>query len=421
MLRKDLLKEVIMDQRSTILGKDPGIPRHALDRISQLLELPHVVVISGVRRCGKSTLLRQIIKEHYADEDFFYINFEDERLRDFDASQFNDLYEAQLSLLGKKSVFMVDEIQNVDGFEAFVRRFQDMGFKFFITGSNANLLSRELGTKLTGRHVRVDLQPFSFKEFLDMMGVDHDDGAKFHTESRMKIRNAFDEYLEKGGMPEFLRYGDQEILLRTYEDIILKDIIVRYGLENVKMVKDLYGYLISNLTNLFSFNSLKRTIGAGSTTTVQNYIHHLEEANFCTILQKYDHSIKKQMVASKKFYLTDHSFVRPVSTRLTRDRGKVLENIVFSHIRSRGEPFYYQNGGECDFIIVDRNEVVMAVQVTWEMNETTKEREVDGLFKAISEFDLDEGTIVTYDQNAEMAMDGKKINVVPAWKWLISY
>lgn len=420
MVQRELLKEVIMDQRSTILEKDPGIPRHAMSRISQLTELPHVVVISGVRRCGKSTLLRQIIKEHYADEEFFYINFEDERLRDFDASRFNDIYEAQLSLFGKLRVFMVDEIQNVDGFESFVRRFQDMGFKFFITGSNANLLSRELGTKLTGRHVRVDLQPFSFKEVLDMMGIDHDDKAIYHTESRMDICKAFDEYLEKGGMPEFLRYGDQEILLRIYEDIVLKDIVVRYELENVKMVKDLYGYLISNLTNRFSFNSLKKTIGAGSTTTIQNYIHYLEGANFCTILLKYDRSIKKQIVASKKFYLTDHGFVRPVSTRLTRDRGKVLENIVFSHIRSRGEPFFYEDSGECDFIIVDKNQVIMALQVTWEMNETTRKREIGGLLKAISEFDLDEGVIVTYDQEEEIEVDGKNINVVPAWKWLLS-
>lgn len=417
MTDRELLKEVITDQRLTMLGKDPGVRRGVMKRVSEVVHLPHVIVISGIRRCGKSTLLRQIINEHYNEDDFFYLNFEDERLRDFGSNDFNDLYEAQLSLYGKRSVFMIDEIQNVDGFETFIRRFQEQGMKFFITGSNANLLSRELGTKLTGRYLRIDLGPFSFTEMLDLNGIPHSEETMYQTESKVILENCFDDYLENGGMPEYLKFKDQEILLRIYEDIVLKDIVVRYGLESTRMVRDLYGYLISNLTNRFSYNSLRRTIGAGSTVTIQNWVHYLEEANFCNILEKYDRRIRKQIVSQKKFYLADHGFLRPVSTRLTRDHGKVLENVVFNHLKRNGDIFYFEGGNECDLIIVKGNEVVGAYQVTYELAKENRKRETEGLLDAMNEFGLCEGWIVTHHQEEEIDIDGMNIHVIPAWKW----
>lgn len=419
MANKELLKEVMSDQRTAIIEKEVGIPRAVMKRVSQVIGLPHVVVISGIRRCGKSTLLRQIINNHYENEEFFYINFEDERLRNFDASEFNELYEVLISLFGKKKTILIDEVQNVEGFELFVRRFQEQGFKIYITGSNANLLSRELGTKLTGRYVKIDLLPFSFIEFLDLKEVDHDERSIYETEKRVELKRSFDEYLQAGGMPEYLKYNDSEILLRIYEDIVLKDIVVRYGLENVKMIKDLYGYLISHLSDKFSYNRLRKVIGAGSTTTIQNYIYYLEEANFCLILQRYDHSLKKQMISNKKFYLTDHGFVPPISTRLTKDRGKKLENVVLTYLRSKGEVMYFEDGGECDFITLNGNEITSAVQSTWILEEDNRKREIDGLIKALKEFGLKKGTIVTYDTEDEIVIDNLKIHIVPAWKWLM--
>ena len=420
MVDRELLKEVAVDQRISIIGKELGIPRSAIKRVSEVIGYPHVVVISGIRRCGKSTLLRQIINKFYNDDEFLYINFEDERLRDFDAGEFNKMYEVMISLFGKKSTIFMDEIQNVEGFELFVRRFHEQGFKIFITGSNANLLSRELGTKLTGRYVRIDLHPFSFLEFLKMENVEYDERSMYQTEKRIEIMKAFDDYLRRGGMPEFLRYDDGEILLRTYEDIVLKDIVVRYGLENVKMIRDLYGHLISHLSDKFSYNSLRKIVGAGSTTTIQNYIHYLEEANFCSILQRYEHSLKKQIISSKKFYLTDHGFVHFISTRLTKDKGKKLENVVLNHLRSKGEIMYFEMGGECDFITIEGNEVTSAIQSTWKLDEENRTREVNGLLNAMKEFGLEEGIIVTYDTEEEIVIDDMKIHVVPAWKWIMS-
>ncbi|HMA83753.1 MAG TPA: ATP-binding protein [Candidatus Thermoplasmatota archaeon] len=420
MISKELVKEVLLDQREFILGKDPGIPRQAMKRIDEVINLPHVIVISGLRRCGKSTLLRQIIKNHYNDKDFFYVNFEDERLRDFNASEFNTIYEELLSLFGKKKVFMLDEIQNVDGFEYFVRRFQEMDFKFFITGSSAHLLSREIGTKLTGRNLRIDLYPFSFKELLTFKGINHKKEDLYKTERKVIIRNAFEEFMSTGGMPEYLKYKDQEILLRTYEDIVVKDIVIRYNLNNVRMVKNLYNYLISNVTNRFTFNSLKNTLGMGSSVTAQNYVDYLEEVNFCSIVHRFNPSIKKQNKSSKKFYMTDHGFLRPISTRLTKNKGKILENIIFIHLKHDGKVFTFETKkGECDFIQIKSNQVTQAIQVTWELTEKNERREIQGLLSALKEFDLNSGTIITYDIEKETVIDGKKIVIIPAWKWCL--
>jgi len=420
MISKELVKEVLLDQREFILGKDPGIPRQAMKRIDEVINLPHVIVISGLRRCGKSTLLRQIIKNHYNDKDFFYVNFEDERLRDFNASEFNTIYEELLSLFGKKKVFMLDEIQNVDGFEYFVRRFQEMDFKFFITGSSAHLLSREIGTKLTGRNLRIDLYPFSFKELLTFKGINHKKEDLYKTERKVIIRNAFEEFMSTGGMPEYLKYKDQEILLRTYEDIVVKDIVIRYNLDNVRMVKNLYNYLISNVTNRFTFNSLKNTLGMGSSVTAQNYVDYLEEVNFCSIVHRFNPSIKKQNKSSKKFYMTDHGFLRPISTRLTKNKGKILENIIFIHLKHDGKVFTFETKkGECDFIQIKSNQVTQAIQVTWELTEKNERREIQGLLSALKEFDLNSGTIITYDIEKETVIDGKKIVIIPAWKWCL--
>src|SRR3990167_1925991 len=212
MLSEAEIKEILVRQRETILNKKYGIERTVLREVESKIKLPHVVVLIGLRRSGKSTLLRQLIKKHYKDEDFYYINFEDERLFNFPANEFNRLYEALISLYGKKKTFFLDEIQNVTNFETFVRRLYEEGFKFFITGSSATLLSKELGTKLTGRHVDIVVRPFSFLEFLELKEVKINTEAMYKTETKVEIKKYFEEYLVQGGMPEFLMYNDPELL-----------------------------------------------------------------------------------------------------------------------------------------------------------------------------------------------------------------
>ena len=275
MLSEEQIKEILVKQRETIFNKKYGIERTILRKIESKIKLPHVVVLTGLRRSGKSTLLRQLIKKIYNDEDFYYINFEDERLFNFPANEFNKLYEGLISLYGKKKVFFLDEIQNVTNFETFIRRFYEEGFKFFITGSSATLLSKELGTKLTGRHVDIVVRPFSFSEFLELREFNIEKDSVYKTESKVEIKKYFEEYLIGGGMPEYLIYNDFELLTKVYEDTILKDIAVRHKVNNIIVLRNLYSILISNFANKFSFNSLKKITDINSVNTIKKFIHYL--------------------------------------------------------------------------------------------------------------------------------------------------
>ena len=309
MLSEAEIKEILIRQKETILSKKYGIERAVLRELKSEIRLPHVVVLTGLRRSGKSTLLRQLIKKYYKDEDFYYINFEDERLFNFPANEFNRLYEALISLYGKKKTFFLDEIQNVTNFETFVRRLYEEGFKFFITGSSATLLSKELGTKLTGRHVDIIVRPFSFLEFLELKGVKINKESIYKTETKVEIKKYFEEYLIKGGMPEYLIYNDPELLTRVYEDTVIKDIAVRYKIDNVAILRQLYFYLINNFANKFSYNSLKKVTSIKSVNTIKKFISYLEETYFAKTINKFDYSYKKQIINDKKFYVLDNGFI----------------------------------------------------------------------------------------------------------------
>jgi len=420
MLSESEIKEILARQRDTILNKKYGIEREVLKEVESKIKLPHVVVLTGLRRSGKSTLLRQLIKKHYKDEDFYYINFEDERLFNFPANEFNRLYEVLIGLYGKKKTFFLDEIQNVTNFETFVRRLYEEGFKFFITGSSATLLSKELGTKLTGRHVDIVVRPFSFLEFLELKEFKMTKGLIYKAEIKAEIKKYFEEYLIKGGMPEYLIYGDSEILTRVYEDTILKDIAVRYKINNVAVLRQLYSYLINNFSNKFSYNSIKSVINIKSVNTVKKFISYLEETYFAKTINKFNYSYKKQVINDKKFYVLDNGFIGVLSKKLTKDYGWLLENLVFNCLNNDYEVFYYSDKKECDFLAVKSKEIKQAIQVCYELNEENREREIEGLNEAMEKFKLKEGLLLTNSQEEEIRLNGNKtIKVLPVWKWLL--
>lgn len=420
MLTKEQLKQILAQQRDSFFKKPFGVERDILKKIKEKQKLPHIVVITGIRRSGKSTLLRQITEKYYNNKDFYYINFEDERLFNFDASKFNDIYETLIELDGECKTFFIDEIQNVKNFETFVRRFYDMGFKFYITGSNANILSKEIGTKLTGRHIDIIVNPFSFIEFLRLKNFKLGKNTLYLPEAKVKLKKLFEDYLTKGGMPEYLLYGDIEILMRTYEDILIKDIIVRYNVDNVLQIREMYQYLITNFSNKFSYNAIKKIIKIGSVNTVKKHISYLNEVYFAKTISKFDHSLKKQIVNDKKMYIIDHGFIQIISTRLTKDKGWLLENIVFNTLNNQFvDVFYFSDQKECDFITFKQKNINSIIQVTWELNEKNKERELDGLLSAMHTFKQKTGLILTYDQEDEEMIGDKKIIVKPVWKWLI--
>jgi len=323
-------------------------------------------------------------------------------------------------LFGKQKTFFIDEIQNIDKFENFVRRFSDNGFKFYITGSNARLLSKELGTKLTGRHVDIIVCPFSFNEFLKLKRFYFEHSMFYKTEARAEIKHFFKEYMIKGGMPEYLLYNDIEILSRIYEDIVIKDIVVRYNIHNIVQLRELYQYIISNYSNKFSYNSLKKIIDLGSVNTIKNYISYLEETYFAQIILEFDYSIKKQIKNNKKLYVLDNGFIQVISTRFTNDYGWILENLVFNVLRRSFDIFYYSNSKECDFIVLDsRKRIKFVIQVCFELSEHNRKREMDGLVSAMNDFDLNMGMVLTYDQEEKIEIGSKTIIVKPVWKWLL--
>ncbi|MFH1196496.1 MAG: ATP-binding protein [bacterium] len=420
MLAKEQLKQILIEQKEALLKKPYGIEREQILSIPEYKKIPHVIVITGLRRVGKSTFLRQIISKYYSDSDFYYVSFEDERLFNFKAENFNEIYETLVELYGEQKTFFLDEIQNIPAFENFIRRFYDAGFKFYITGSNANLLSKEIGTKLTGRHVDLLIPPFTFYEYLLFNNVTINNEMFYKTESKAIVKKLFDEYLTNGGMPEFLQFKEPEILRRIYEDIVIKDIAVRYGIVNLFEMRELYQYLITNFGNRFSFTRVKKIVGLGSVNTVKNYLHFLTETYFVSLVNKFEYSLKKQIANEKKLYVIDNGFIQRISTKLNKDKGWLLENLVFNKLNRTDTIFYFSVlNAECDFIVQSGKEIKQVIQVCWELTKENEKRELKGLLEAIKYFKMNSGLILTSDQENEMIIEDKKIIIKPVWKWLL--
>ena len=407
------LEDLVADQREQFIARDCGIAREVdLDRVMQT---PQIVVFSGVRRCGKSTLLRQVAER--CKGEFHYLNLDDERLFGFTLSDFDGLMLA-FSRMSDARTILLDEIQNVEQWERFVRRIHDDGYKIFLTGSNAELLSSELGTRLTGRHSLVELFPFSFPERLVFQGVD---ASRRSTAGKAAILNVFDRYMEEGGFPEFLQYNDREFLTRTYEDVLHRDILTRFGIRDVRAFQRLAHYVFTNFTSEMSYNATSKALSIPSPGTVRDYIGCLEQSYLAFEVFKYDFSLKKQYVSNKKAYVIDNGMRNMVAFRFSKDRGRLLENAVFLHLRRRGEEiFFYRDKVECDFIVVDRGQVMAAYQVCFDLNEENLDREIRGLQSALEQFDLQRGTILTYNQEGiEELPGGRQADIVPVWRWML--
>ena len=411
-----ILKELIIEQKKEFEYDDDFVKRTALDSIANYLELPHILIISGLRRSGKSTLLKEINKYFFSNETVYYFNFEDERLINFTVSDFNLLYETFIELTGKSRIFLFDEIQNVENWELFVRRMYDRGFKFIITGSNSSMLSKELGTRLTGRYIGIELFPFSFKEFLQLKNISVPEFLL--TEDRASIKGYFNEYLQCGGIPEYLIYKNDLILKTLYENILYKDVFARYRLSAEKVLKELSFYLFSNYGGEISYNKLRTMLNV-SINTVKSYIGYLENSYLVFTVPRYDYSVNKQIYSHKKVYVIDTSLINLISFKFSRDYGRLLENMVFIELkRNNWDIYYHKDRYECDFLVYENNRVTNAIQVTASLNGNS-DREYKGLHEALTRYGLDEGLVLTADEEFEDTFKNKKIVVMPVWKWLL--
>lgn len=352
----------------------------------------HVEVITGIRRCGKSTLMRQIVQQYY--EKVAYFNFEDSRVFGFEVGDFSKLD----GIMGEDvEACFFDEIQNVKGWEVFVRQLHERGEKVFVTGSNASLLSREMGTRLTGRYLSHEVFPFSYQEYLNFLGLSHN-------------QENFKEYVVKGGFPEFLRDQNPEILQMLLKDILYRDIAVRYGIKNTHVLMDIALYLISNIGKEVSFNGIRNTFNVGSPTTVSDYLSWMEDAYLLFFLPRFSWSSKSVSKNPKKIYCIDNGFAKSNSLSFTKDSGRLLENLVYLNLRKKYQKlFYYRDRKECDFVVFDGAACKWLIQVTEELHPDNRDREVEGLVEAMDFFNMDEGYIITMNQNDQLRKENKKI------------
>ena len=392
---KDQIKALLIEQFQTFWRRDTGIERDQLVELERAAPLPHAVIISGLRRAGKSTLLAQLA--HRLGEDkFYYVNFEDERFLGFAADDANDLYGLLVELFGERGIFVVDEIQNVPGWEHFVRRFMEMGLKFYITGSNASLLSRELGTRLTGRYVPLELFPFSFAEFLRFRDYLVPDLSRQTTVDAARLQGYLGEYLRLGGIPEPLKYPELPLARTLYDDVLYRDIATRYRIDDVRALKELAFYLMSNPSAAISFNKLKEQLRLGSVNTVKNYVEYLEQSWLIFTTNVYDFSVKRQQIAAKKVYGIDTGLVSAVGFSFLPNTGRLLENLVFLALRRRTREIYYYaaaGGNEVDFYLPESRALIQVSQSL--AQPATREREVRALTDAMRSLGLDHGLILT--------------------------
>jgi predicted AAA+ superfamily ATPase len=377
---------------------DLGIVRDSLQEIK--LRKEFITIITGIRRSGKSTLMHQLI--HQLDQDFAYFHFEDPRIFGFSLDDFPKLEE----VLGDTSYYFFDEIQNVPQWELFVRKLHDQGKVICITGSNASLLSKELGTRLTGRNITKELFPFNYNEYCTFYSYkqDSDSAAKF---------------MNDGGIPLFLKTHEITYLHQLLRDILYRDIIARYGIRNGKLVEELTLFLISNIAKPYSLNGLKKTFNLGSANSVSDYVSWLEDSYLFFSLPRFSWSLKSVAVNQKKIYSIDTGFAQANSLSFSSDKGRLFENMIYLSLRRKfTDLYYFREKGECDFVVKEKEKVTQVVQACFDLNSDNLQREMNGLKEAMDFLGLQEGTIVTLNQTDLFINDDKHIRVVSANDWL---
>ncbi len=389
------------------------------------IEIPHfkhvnkVIVVVGPRRSGKTYLLYQImhhfLQQGKSIQDLLYVNFEDERLSSIRKEQLRLVMDAYLELYPeRKPIVFLDEIQNVDGWEQFVRRLNDEGYSLYITGSNSKMLSREIATSLRGRDYSIQVLPFSFREFVRYNGIVLSKNWEY-SPAKKGVRKLFDEYIRLSGFPEIVMEKKIDFIDEYFKSMLYRDVIERNRFQNTTLLSLLMKYLIRNYSHDYSingFNNFAKSNGyKSSTSVILKYTKALEDAYFCFFVTAKKKSFKKESSYLKKAYLVDQGFAAYYTAKADFDMGRILENIVLIElIRREKSVNYYTNGFECDFITSES-----AIQVCHFVNAENKKREIQGLAEAQKKFGVKNTLFLTYDQEEEI----EGIKTIPTWKWLL--
>ena len=389
------LQRIAEKQRKTESRRESGLPRR-IDVSPQILE-SHALVITGVRRCGKSTLMTQRIRK--SGDPWFYLKFDAPQLVNLELAD-SERLDAVIEGFEAKRLYF-DEVHELEGWELFVLEKLDEGYRVCVTGSNASLLKGERASKLTGRHVSIELFPFSYDEFLAFSKKAPGPGS-------------VEEYLEVGGFPRYVQTREELHLLELFDDIVYRDVIVRHGIRDVGAVKRLAAYLAENPGCRFSASRMLQPLGVANASTITQWCDWLQDAYLFFFVPKYADSMRAQIVNPRKVYCVDTGMLQTVSARLVFNDALRFENLVFLALRRKFREIYYFDGdGECDFIAVRRHAVSIAVQACVELHSEDVAREIKGLRSAMSRFGLSEGWVVTLDQSDEYTVPEGAIHVVP--------
>ena len=426
-----------MDYKRVVVQWMEFVPPSFKQRdISVDLESDFIASISGPRRAGKTYLCFQLMDgllgKGVPAGNILYLNFEDEKLIGAQAEDIERLMDAfyELSDVDQRHnlYLFMDEVQNVTDWDAWVRRIYDTkkNVKLIVTGSSSKLLSREVSTKLRGRVINHEVFPLSFKEYLSWKGVSYDLRTISDSGGRFELKKLYEQYLANGGYPAVVsgQAPGDTILQGYYESMIFKDIVERHGMKEVKKLRLLANLLFESAAKEITYtklsNKLKSLGLSTSKNTIIEYVSYFEDAYLFFQNIKYDYSITKQLGSIKKIYCIDNGLLNAVSFKFAEDRGRLMENAAYLELKRRGSRVYYhRNGHECDFLIQEKNQVVCAIQVTETLTEDNEKRELSGLTEAMSTHGLKEGLILTADQEEERTIDGRKIKILPLWKWLL--
>ena len=380
-------------------------------------------VVIGVRRSGKSTLCRKVLRE--ASVKAAYVNFDDERLEGIQREDLNNLLEALYIVYGEFDYLLLDEVQNVDGWPLFVNRLLRQNMHLIITGSNAKLLSNELMTHLTGRHHKIELYPFSFKEYAKYKKVDT---TSITTKAQALAKSYLNNYLQQGGFPELLAESDTQDYIRGLLDaIIRRDITKRFNVRYPEVLQRLATYLIDNFAQEYNATSLAKLFGV-SDHTIDTYCRYLQEAFLLLSAHKFSYKSHDRL-RGEKLYVVDTAFIsnRP-NTFSTQNMGWRLENVVFIELLHRAgqryaDVFYYRDRNfEVDFLVASGGVVEALYQVCYDLtNEKTRKREINGLVQGAKKFNCQSLIIITFSQTETVSLDTLTIQIVTATNWLTQH
>ncbi|MBT5023439.1 ATP-binding protein [Candidatus Woesearchaeota archaeon] len=394
-----------------------GIEREIDPLIFKTLNEKEIIILTGIRRSGKTTIMyqmiEQLLKEHETSQ-IIYLNLDDEKLKIKTLEEIYDLYRQEKNP-NKKAFIFLDEIQNKKEWEKFLKKYYDMraNVKFIISGSSASLLKQEYSTLLTGRNFTFKITPLTFKEYLKFSDIAIN---KIDSKNKNQIIHKLNQFLEIGGFPEafFKEEELKKILLKEYfDDIIYKDIISRHNI-NAKKINDLATYLLTNITSPFTIRKLRNYTGL-SIDSIKEYISYLEDSFMLKIITHFSYSLKEKDRLPKKPYCVDNGIRNVASFRFSKDFGRLAENLVWIELNRREKDIYYwKEKGEVDFVIKNKDNSLVAINVSY-TNEIN-ERETNALIEFKKKFNkTNELILITKD--TEKTNDS--IKYIPLWKWLL--